>query len=80
MKIMVVEKVKLEFSEKDLKELIAEKYHLKLESVSISISNYDGDAREPLYTRLLYTRLYVEGQRGSNKIYEKSPNTLLYEQ
>ena len=55
---MVVEKIKLEFSEKDLKELIAEKYNLKIESVSISISKFDGDAREPSYTRV-----YVEGQK-----------------
>lgn len=55
---MPIEKVKLEFSEKDLKDLITEKYELKPESVVLRISHYEGDSRDPSYTTVT-----VEGQK-----------------
>lgn len=56
----MVEKVKLVFNEKDLKQLISEKYNLKFESVSMSVSHFKGDAREPEYTSIV-----VEGVKDS---------------
>ena len=47
------EKVKIEFSEKDIKELIAEKYNLNLDSMYLHISHWKGDAREPAYTSII---------------------------
>ena len=55
---MPKEKVKLEFSEKDLKELIAEKYNLKLDGMYLSVSHYAGDARESSTTTV-----YVESEK-----------------
>lgn len=52
---MPIEKTKLEFSEQDLKELIAKEYDLKLEGMSLSVSHYQGDAREGSSTTI-----YVE--------------------
>lgn len=43
---MVIEKTKLEFSEKDLLLLIADHYRLDPKKSSIRISHYDGDQRE----------------------------------
>ncbi|MBF9252475.1 hypothetical protein I2I11_04145 [Pontibacter sp. 172403-2] len=55
---MPKEKIKIEFSEEDLKELIAEKYSLELNTVYLSISHYKGDAREPAYTTV-----FAEGEK-----------------
>jgi hypothetical protein len=56
---MPKEKIKIEFSEKDLKELVAERYSLRLESCTIHVSHYKGDAREPSYTTVI-----VEGEKN----------------
>jgi hypothetical protein len=53
-------KTKIEMNEKDLKDLISEKFNLKKESVTISISKYDGDAREQSYTSII-----VEGEKNN---------------
>lgn len=50
---------KIEFTEKDLLALIAEKYNLKLDGAKISIYKYDGDSREPSYTTIT-----VEGEKS----------------
>jgi len=50
---MPKEIIKLEFNEKDLMELIAEKYNLKLQTMKISITHFKGDAREPSYTSII---------------------------
>ena len=62
---MPKETIKIKFSEEDLKELIAEKYGLKLETAQIYVSYYagdqsyyTGDQREPDYTSII-----VEGER-----------------
>lgn len=59
-KTMPKEKIKIEFNEKDLKELIVEKYKLKIETATIHVSHYNGDSREPSYTSVI-----VEGERNS---------------
>lgn len=55
---MPKELIKIEFNEEDIKELIAEKYKLKLESAIIRINHYKGNMREPSYTSIV-----VEGER-----------------
>ncbi len=50
---MPIEKIKLEFNETDLKELIALKYNLKLDKTILYVSHYQGDAREPSYTTII---------------------------
>ena len=57
---MPKEKVKIEFNQNDIKEIIAEKYNLKLETVYLHITHYNGDAREPEYTSII-----VEGEKRS---------------
>lgn len=57
---MPKEKIKIEFNEKDLKELIVEKYKLKIETATIRVSHYNGDSREPSYTSVI-----VEGERNN---------------
>lgn len=57
---MPKEKIKIEFNEKDLKELIVEKYKLKIETTTIHVSHYNGDSREPSYTSVI-----VEGERDN---------------
>jgi hypothetical protein len=59
-KTMPKEKIKIEFNEKDLKELIVEKYKLKIETTTIHVSHYNGDSREPSYTSVI-----VEGERDN---------------
>lgn len=49
---MPIEKTKLEFSEKDLKELIAKEYNLKLEGMYLNVSHYEGNARESSSTTI----------------------------
>jgi hypothetical protein len=56
---MPKEKLKIEFSETDIKELIAEKYNLNKHSTTIRIYQYNGDMREPSYTTIT-----VEGERN----------------
>lgn len=55
---MVIEKTKLEFSEKDLLLLIADYYGLDPKKSTIRIHSYDGDPREPAYTSII-----VEGEK-----------------
>lgn len=55
---MVIEKTKLEFSEKDLLLLIADHYGLDPKKSLIRINSYDGDQREPSYTSII-----VEGEK-----------------
>lgn len=50
---MPVEKIKLEFSEQDLKELIAKEYNLKLEGMYFNVSYYEGNARESSNTTII---------------------------
>jgi hypothetical protein len=57
---MPKEKIRIEFNEKDLKELIAEKYNLKIETSTIYVSHYKGDQREPSYTSVV-----IEGERNT---------------
>jgi len=57
---MPKEKIRIEFNEKDLKELIAEKYNLKIETSTIYVSHYKGDQREPSYTSVV-----IEGERNA---------------
>lgn len=53
-------KVKIEFNERDLKELIADKYELDLSTTTISIYKYEAgsDPRETSYTTVI-----VEGEK-----------------
>lgn len=50
---------KIELNEKDLLELIAEKYNIKLKGARISVYKYDGDQRDPSYTTIT-----VEGEKS----------------
>jgi len=58
---MPKEIVKIEFSEQDIKELIAEKYNLSLDTVSIDIYHYEAgnDPREHDYTTIT-----IEGKKN----------------
>lgn len=60
---MPKEKIKIEFNEKDLKELIAEKYNLDLSTTTIRINHYEGD--RPFDAS--YTTVIVEGERIPKK-------------
>lgn len=53
---MVKIRTKIELTEKDLAEIVAEKYGLK--NATISIYKYDGDPREPSYTSIT-----IEGEQ-----------------
>lgn len=55
---MAIESLKIELNETDIKKLVSEKYNLNVNSVSISISHFKGDARE-----LEYTSIVVTGQK-----------------
>ena len=55
---MPKELVKIVFNEKEIKELIVEKYGLKLETTMIQFNHYAGDAREPSYVSII-----VEGEK-----------------
>lgn len=59
-KIIPKEKIKIEFNEKDLKELIVEKYNLKIETSTIYVSHHKGDQRESSYTSVV-----IEGERNT---------------
>ena len=59
---MPKEKIRIEFNEKDLKELIAEKYNLNIETSTIYVNHYKGDQREPSYTSVV-----IEGERNTYK-------------
>jgi hypothetical protein len=52
---MAKESVKIELDQKDIKQLVAEKYNLDVNSASISVSHWNGDAREPEYTLIVVT-------------------------
>ena len=52
---MAKESVKIELNQKDIKQLVAEKYNLDINSASISVSHWKGDAREPEYTSIVVT-------------------------
>lgn len=50
---MPIIKTKIELNEKDLIELIAEKYNLDIAKTSINVYKYDGEGREPGYTTVI---------------------------
>ncbi len=52
---MAKESVKIELDQKDIKQLVAEKYNLDVNTSSISISHWKGDAREPEHTSIVVT-------------------------
>lgn len=52
---MAKESVKIELNEKDVKQLVAEKYNLDINFTSISVSYWKGDAREPEYLSIIVT-------------------------
>ena len=49
---MAKESVRIELDEKDIKELVAEKWGLDPRTCTINISHYNGDQREPAYTNI----------------------------
>lgn len=53
--------IKIVFTEKDLKELIAKEYNIDVDTCSLIINKYDGDAREPSYTSIIF-----EGTKKQN--------------
>lgn len=55
---MAKEITKIVLNESDLKDLIAQKYGLRLDNAKIDIYHYKGDAREPSYTTVT-----VEGEK-----------------
>lgn len=55
LKIMVKEYIKIELTEQDVKEMVAEKYKLDINRTTISVYHYNGDAREPAYTSIVIT-------------------------
>jgi methylaspartate ammonia-lyase len=54
-KTMPTKKIILEFTEKDLIELIASRYNLDTKKTSISVYTYKGDAREASYSKITVT-------------------------
>ena len=58
---MAKEYIKIELTESDIKQMVAEKYNLDINRTSISVSHYNGDAREPEYTSIIVT-----GQKNDN--------------
>ena len=52
---MPKEKIQIEFNENDLKELIAEKYNLNKIGMSLSVTHFAGDQRDPEYTSIKVT-------------------------
>mgnify|MGYP007068653584 CR=1 FL=1 len=63
---MPIEKTKLEFSEQDLKELIAEKYNLKLEGMYLNVSYYEGNARESSSTTIYVESIKLKNDKNIN--------------
>jgi hypothetical protein len=59
-------KTKIELSEKDLLDLITEKYNIKRENAQINVSEYDGSAREPSWVAII-----VEGESAIEKENER---------
>ena len=53
--IMAKEYIKIELTEQDIKKMVAEKYNLDINRTTISVSHYNGDAREPAYTSIVVT-------------------------
>ncbi len=58
---MAKESVQIELDQNDIKKMVAEKYNLDIKRTSISISHYNGDAKEPEYTSIKVT-----GQRNDS--------------
>lgn len=52
---MAKQTTKITLTQKDILGLVAEKYNLKLDGARISVSHYNGDAREPAYTSIVVT-------------------------
>jgi hypothetical protein len=52
---MPKEYIKIELTENDIKQLVAEKYNLDINRTTINVSHYGGDAREPAYTCITVT-------------------------
>jgi hypothetical protein len=53
--VMAKTYIRIELTEKDIKEMVAEKYNLDVEKTTISISHFEGDMREPSYTSIVVT-------------------------
>lgn len=53
------ESVVIELSEKDIKQLVAERFNLDVNSATVTVSHYRGDIREPAYTTIT-----VKGQKA----------------
>lgn len=52
---MAKEYIKIELTESDIKQLVAEKYKLDINRTTINVSHCAGDAREPAYTSIVVT-------------------------
>jgi hypothetical protein len=52
---MAKEYIKIELTEDDIKILVAEKYNLDINRITIYVSHYAGDARDPAYTTIVVT-------------------------
>jgi len=52
---MAKEYIKIELTESDIKQMVAEKYKLDINRTSINVSHYAGDSREPAYTSIVVT-------------------------
>ena len=49
---MATEKVLIELTEEDLKTILCNMYNVEKRSAELSILQYDGDARDPSYTKI----------------------------
>ena len=52
---MAKEYIKIELTESDIKQIVAEKYKLDINRTTINVSHYAGDSREPAYTSIVVT-------------------------
>ena len=52
---MAKEYIKIELTESDIKQMVAEKYKLDINKTTINVSHYAGDSREPAYTSIVVT-------------------------
>ncbi len=52
---MAKEYIRIELTESDIKQMVAEKYKLDINRTTINVSHYAGDAREPAYTSIVVT-------------------------
>ena len=50
--------IKIELSDKELKEIIAKEFNLKLDKMILRVTHYEGNQREPEYTSIV-----VESER-----------------